>query len=106
YGREFRVGPEALIPRPETELLVETVLKLCPDADRIVDVGTGSGAIAITLSLELKRRICATDLPPAALALATRNASALHADVSFIQADLLCPFGDSTLDVVVSNPPY
>src|ERR1022692_153639 len=62
YGRDFRVTPDVLIPRPETELLVETVLKLRPAAGRTVDVGAGSGAIAVTLALERGREIVATDV--------------------------------------------
>src|ERR1700685_257572 len=62
YGREFTVSRDVLIPRPETELLVETILKLKPAPGLIVDIGTGSGIIAITLSLELDRPIIATDL--------------------------------------------
>ena len=62
YGREFRVSPEVLIPRPETELLVETVLNARPGGGQAVDVGTGSGAIAATLALEWGRAVMATDL--------------------------------------------
>jgi release factor glutamine methyltransferase len=106
YGREFRVGPEVLIPRPETELLVETVLKLRPLPGRLVDIGTGSGAIAISLALEARCRVYATDLSAEALAVAVGNSERMGADVRFVEADLLRPFADYSLDVVVSNPPY
>jgi release factor glutamine methyltransferase len=106
YGREFRVTPDVLIPRPETELLVETVLKLRPQPGRIVDIGTGSGAIAVTLALETGAAVIAADLSDAGLRVATANATKLRARVCFLQADLLQPFADNSLDVVVSNPPY
>ncbi len=106
YAREFHVTPDVLIPRPETELLVETILKLNPAPALIVDIGTGSGIIAITLSLELKRRVIATDLSFNACTVALANANRLGADVQFLQADLLQPFADSTVDIIVSNPPY
>src|SRR5215475_7284538 len=66
YGREFRVTPDVLIPRPETEHVVETVLEVARDARRVLDVGTGSGALATTLQLELSARVWATDISPAA----------------------------------------
>ena len=103
YGRPFRVTPDVLIPRPETELLIEVVLKRRPRARTIVDVGTGSGAIAITLALELGAFVLATDISPAALKIATQNAAN---SVSFIAADLLSSISDATMDVVASNPPY
>jgi release factor glutamine methyltransferase len=106
YGRDFRVTPDVLIPRPETELLVETVLNVRPDAHTIIDVGTGSGAIAITLALEARRQILATDISPAALNVAARNADSLHAPVQFVNADLLASFADASADVIISNPPY
>jgi release factor glutamine methyltransferase len=106
YGREFRVSPDVLIPRPETELLVETVLKLRPYAGRTIDIGTGSGAIAVTLALETGASVFAADLSAASLTVAKGNAAALKANVRFVQADLLQPFGDAAFDVVVSNPPY
>lgn len=109
YGREFRVTPAVLIPRPETELLVETVLKLRPAAKTVIDVGTGSGAIAITLALETRQpssEYCATDLSSDALSVAKRNAVTLKAPVRFVAADLLAGFAASCADVVVSNPPY
>jgi release factor glutamine methyltransferase len=106
YGREFRVSCDVLIPRPETELLVETMLELKPAPGLLIDVGTGSGAIAITLALELRRRVIASDLSSEALAVARENAVKLGADVQFVEADLFKPFGDNSSDIVVSNPPY
>lgn len=106
YGRDFRVTPDVLIPRPETELLVETVLKLRPAAGLLIDVGTGSGAIAVTLALESPASVIATDLSAASLAVAHLNAAKLQASVRFIQADLLQAFSPSCADVIVSNPPY
>lgn len=105
FGREFVVSRDVLIPRPETELLVETVIKLRPGGV-IVDVGTGSGIIAVTLALELGRPVIATDLSAEACAVAQANARRLGAGVQFIEADLLGAFGDSAVDAVVSNPPY
>jgi release factor glutamine methyltransferase len=106
YGREFAVSRAVLIPRPETELLAETVLKLRPSPQTLIDVGTGSGAIAVTLALEWGANVFATDLSPAALEVAASNAWHLEADVAFLGADLLAPFGDACADVIVSNPPY
>jgi release factor glutamine methyltransferase len=106
YGREFRVSCDVLIPRPETELLVETVLELKPAPGPLIDVGTGSGAIGITLALQLGRPVIATDLSSEALAVARENAGKLGAEVQFVQADLLEPFADNSVEVVVSNPPY
>src|SRR4051812_4494523 len=105
FGREFVVSRDVLIPRPETELLVETVLKLRPNG-MIVDVGTGSGIIAVTLALELGRPMIATDLSHEACSVARDNARRLEAPVQFIKGDLLEVFGDSVADVIVSNPPY
>ena len=113
YGREFAVSRGVLIPRPETELLVDEVLAFVGDrssAVTIADVGTGSGAIAVTLACELPRaRIVALDISPTALATATHNASVLGVSgrVEFIESDLLSavPAG-SVFDCIVSNPPY
>jgi len=104
YGREFRVTKDVLIPRPETELLVDRVLACEPG--RLVDVGTGSGAIAVTLALESKAQVFATDISRGALRVAVRNSSKLGANVAFAQMDLLSGFADSSFAVVVSNPPY
>jgi release factor glutamine methyltransferase len=106
YGREFKVTRDVLIPRPETELLIETILKLDRRPGVIIDVGTGSGAIGITLALELNRSVIATDLSREACAIARSNALNLHSKVQFLEADLLRPFADSTADIIVSNPPY
>jgi release factor glutamine methyltransferase len=95
WGREFRVGPDVLIPRPETELLVETVLRLARPGARIVDVGTGSGAIAVSLGA------IGCDLSMAALHVAAGNGCGV-----LVCSDLLDCFGDGVFDVVVSNPPY
>ena len=85
YGREFRVTPDVLIPRPETELLVETALKRRARC-RIVDVGCGSGAIAVTLALETQARVTGTDISAAALGVAADNARRLGAAVEFCGA--------------------
>lgn len=122
YGRDFLVSPGVLIPRPETEILVEEVLRrrslflatastqgASPAAPLVLDVGTGSGAIAVTLALEWpEARVLASDLSDAALAVARENARRLGADVTFIQGDLLRPVLEAgvRVAVLVSNPPY
>lgn len=106
YGRDFHLTSDVLIPRPETELLVETVLRLNPPPGVIVDIGAGSGIIAVTLALELKRPVIATDFSFEACAVARSNAIRLGADVHFLDADLLKPFADHSVDIIVSNPPY
>jgi release factor glutamine methyltransferase len=110
YGRQFRVNTSVLIPRPETESLVRLVLEHSRSnrGGRYLDIGTGSGCIAITLALELPgSEVHATDISKEALSVATENARLLQAPVQFHQHDILneeLPFAD--LDVVVSNPPY
>jgi release factor glutamine methyltransferase len=106
YGREFMVSRDVLIPRPETELLVETILKLKPARGILIDIGTGSGIIAVTLALELARPIIATDVSFEACVMAGCNAAKLGANVQFLQADLLKPFADGIAEIIVSNPPY
>ena len=106
YGREFRVTPDVLIPRPETELVVETALEVGRGARRIVDVGAGSGAIAVTLQLETHATVYGTDISSAALAVAAENAKKLGARVEFVCCDLMSAIADRSMDIVVSNPPY
>ncbi|MEO7254448.1 MAG: peptide chain release factor N(5)-glutamine methyltransferase [Casimicrobium sp.] len=111
YGRTFRCSPAALIPRPETEHLVEHVLTLVQYHVKsdILDVGTGTGCIALTLALELlNTQITALDVSPDALALARENAEILGAsNVEFIQSDWFSAVAtDTRFDLIVSNPPY
>jgi release factor glutamine methyltransferase len=106
YGREFRVTPHVLIPRPETEHVAEVALKLATDARRILDVGTGSGALAITLHLETGAAAAATDISFEALTVAAENARSLSASVEFIACDVMSALRPATMDVIVSNPPY
>src|SRR5271170_5294241 len=89
YGRDFRVTPDVLIPRPETEHLVEAALARIQPGNVVVDVGAGSGAIAITLSLEIKARVFATDISTAALCVAQSNARKLSSQVEFCACDLV-----------------
>lgn len=106
FGREFIVDERVLIPRPETELLVEETLRVCPPDARIIDVGTGSGCIAVTLDLELQgARVVAIDRSLDAVVVARENARRLGAKVSFVQGDVLLPL-HGKYDLVVSNPPY
>jgi len=104
YGRAFRVMPDVLIPRPETELVVETALRL--GARRIVDVGCGSGAIAVTLRLETQAEVYGTDISAAALCVARDNARRLEVQIQFVQCDVLAAIQDASMDMIVSNPPY
>jgi release factor glutamine methyltransferase len=126
WKADFLVTPAVLIPRPETEHLIEAVLDLVrqfpltlsgnaalPVADarprlKLIDVGTGSGAIAITLARELlEAEVHAVDLSPEALQIARLNAEHLHARVHFTQSDVLTSIvRDASFDFVVSNPPY
>lgn len=100
YGLEFRVTPAVLIPRPSTETLVERALALRPR--RVLDIGTGSGAIAVVLAKH-GASIVATDISEAALGVARENAKRHGAEVEFVRADL---FVDGDFDLIVSNPPY
>lgn len=111
FGLDFDVTPAVLVPRPETELLVEICLSRLRDQEAvhtIIDVGTGSGILAVTLAVHLPAAlVVAADLSLNALALARRNAARHNVvgRVAFVRADLLEPFG-SAFDVIVSNPPY
>jgi release factor glutamine methyltransferase len=117
YGLRFEVNRDVLIPRPETELLVEKTIALARERSGsgmkrglcLVDVGTGSGAIALTLANALpSARITGTEISPAALAVAKANA-ALHGaqdGVRFVEGDLLKPVAGERFDFVISNPPY
>ncbi len=108
FGRSFRVEPGVLIPRPETEHLVEALLALdLPAAARVIDVGTGSGCVGLTLATERPDwSVVLTDLSEAALAIAEANRRDLRTDnVSLVRADLLSGMA-GPFDAVVSNPPY
>ncbi|MBO7718325.1 peptide chain release factor N(5)-glutamine methyltransferase [Candidatus Saccharibacteria bacterium] len=121
YGRDFLVTPDVLIPRPETEMIVDAVLNLVgkpylpgvkpgeaklPQNLSILDVGTGSGCIAITLKLELpEAHVSASDFSEKALAVARKNAARLGAKVDFIRSDLMNDVSHD-FDVVVANLPY
>ena len=111
FGLTFAVTPDVLIPRPETEHLVEAVLEHVPHDRplRIVDVGTGSGAIAVSLTHALPHaQVTALDISEAALAVARRNAEAngVAERMRFLKSDLLATVAGELFDAVVSNPPY
>ncbi len=111
YGLPFVVTPDVLIPRPETEHLVEKVIALASPlhAPRIVDVGTGSGAIAVSFARQLREaEITAIDVSGAALKVAENNAkrAQVRDRIRFLQGDLLGPVAGEVFDFVVSNPPY
>lgn len=109
YGRRFKVTPDVLIPRPDTELLVDAALESLPQnrPARILDLGTGSGCIAISLALERPDcHITAVDISPAALAVATKNAAELGAQVHFLLSNWFNAVPALQYDLIVSNPPY
>jgi release factor glutamine methyltransferase len=108
FGRPFRVDARVLVPRPETELLVEAALSALPAGGRALDLCTGSGCVAISLALGRPGvRVVATDVSEDALAVARENAAVLGAAVEFAAGDLWSAVpGDAPFDVIASNPPY
>ncbi len=121
YGREFMVSPSVLIPRPETEILVDLALAEVRIRDRaflaaagaegegarILDLGTGSGCIAITLSLEIpSAQVCAVDASEAALRVAGANAKRMKASLRLLRSDWFGALRGETFDLIVTNPPY
>ncbi|WP_153111342.1 peptide chain release factor N(5)-glutamine methyltransferase [Propionivibrio limicola] len=109
YDREFAVTPDVLIPRPDTEVLVDQALERTQklSVPRIVDLGTGSGIVAIMLAkLCPQASVTAVDISPASLAVARANAARHGVDVRFLEGDWYAPLGDERFDLIVSNPPY
>ena len=112
YGRTFSVDESVLIPRPETEELIvgtiERIEKLFATKQlRLADIGTGSGAIAVTMKCEVPElTVVATDISDVALQTATKNAAQLQADITFRLGDLTAPLEGEKYDIILSNPPY
>ena len=104
-GREFIVTPDVLIPRPETQQLVQLVQQHVPMGSTVLDIGTGSGCIAITLALA-GYRVSALDISEKALAIARENAKRLGAEVEFVKGDIMRAKLHSSFSCIVSNPPY
>lgn len=107
FGRTFDVSEQTLVPRPETELLVEEVATIVKQNqfETILDIGTGSGAIAISLALETNARVTAVDISEGALGIAKKNAERLGANVEFVHSNLFENI-EGVFDIIVSNPPY
>ena len=106
YSREFLVDDRVLIPRPETELLVEATLERAPKGAHVLDIGTGSGCVAISIERERDDlRVASVDRSVDALAVARKNRDRLGSRVHLAASDLLCAVRN-TFDVIVSNPPY
>ncbi|GFE62548.1 peptide chain release factor N(5)-glutamine methyltransferase [Geobacter sp. AOG2] len=107
YGLEFEVSPDVLVPRHDTEPLIAEALAHRPDARSVLDIGTGSGCIAVALARHLPdAAVTATDISTAALAVARRNAERNGAAVEFLAGSLLEPVAGRRFDLIVSNPPY
>lgn len=109
YGREFLVSPAVLIPRPDTELLVELAAERarCLAAPRLVDLGTGSGIVAVTLArLCPSATVSAVELSAAALDVARANAARHGVAVNFLAGSWYAPLGNARFDLIVANPPY
>lgn len=109
YGREFNVSPDVLIPRPETELLVELALARIPigQSIQVLDLGTGSGCIAISLALERPQACITTiDCSAAALAIARLNKKKWNANLTLLESDWFSALGNLKFDLIVGNPPY
>lgn len=107
YGREYVVDEHVLIPRPETESMIDIVKTLNYEAPRILDIGTGSGCIAISIELEIPRsKVTATDISAEAIKIAKLNAKSLGARITFMQTDLLEGLENKRFDIVCANLPY
>jgi release factor glutamine methyltransferase len=110
WSRDFKVSPDVLIPRPDTELLIELSLPLIPKdkSCKLIDLGTGSGAIAVTLAAERPyAQIVATDINEAALKIAKQNADHYHCrNIRFIHSIWFSEIAETAFDLVISNPPY
>lgn len=108
HGHKFKVTPSVLIPRPETEQLVDLIIDENPSSDlRVLDMGTGSGCIAISLARALKfAQVDALDVSRDALVVARENAAAMKVKVRFFESDMLAPQPAARYDIIVSNPPY
>lgn len=107
YGLDYEVTPAVLIPRYDTELLVLEAVKRCPKPDTVLDVGTGSGCIAVTLKKQFPAAlVTATDVSEAALSVAGRNAQKHGAELELLPGSLFTPVAGRRFDLIVSNPPY
>lgn len=109
YGREFIVSPDTLTPRPETETMVEVLLEIVERDQTIIDLGTGSGCIAITAKLELPdSAVYATEISESALKIAKQNAAKLKSDVTFLHADLMSRLDANVIEgaILCCNLPY
>ncbi|MDR3579904.1 MAG: peptide chain release factor N(5)-glutamine methyltransferase [Oryzomonas sp.] len=107
YGLEFEVSPDVLIPRHDTETLVTEALTRRPEARSVLDIGTGSGCIAVALARHLPgAAVTAIDISPAALVVARRNAGSNEVAIEFLAGSLLEPVTGRRFDLIVSNPPY
>ncbi len=106
-GKTFKVGPEVLIPRPETEELLHIIRRRLPNAPRIIDLATGSGCIAISLKTD-SNEVFALEKSSEALKIARENAQEWNVSIHFIEDDILMPEKDwpQSMDLIVSNPPY
>lgn len=106
-GLEYEVSGDVLIPRYDTEVLITEAIKRHPDARTVLDIGTGSGCIAVSLQKMLAgAKVTATDISAAALAVAQRNAEKHGAGIEFLQGSLFTPVAGRSFDLIVSNPPY
>lgn len=109
FGYDFFVSSDVLIPRLDTEILVETIIeeiKNRKESTSVLDIGTGSGAIAITVCKETGANVTAVDISEKALDIAKKNANLNNVSVKFIQSDLFSNISDLKVDIIVSNPPY
>ncbi len=106
YGYELKVNKNVLIPRPETEQLAEEVISEAKVAHKILDIGTGSGAIAIAVKKQTNAEVVAVDVSGKALRVAKHNAKLHNADIKFIKSNLFSKLAGQQFDIIVSNPPY
>ncbi len=107
YGLPFMVTPDVLIPRPETELLVDLALERLPSGGRVIDLGTGSGAIAVAIARQRPdAHVSALDASAAALIIARQNAAQHQVNVQFLHSDWYAALTAERFDMIVSNPPY